>query len=450
MNASPSNSPRPRLAIRDSTPGRSYTLGQMDIHEYEQLINKLDTEIEEARKSAELQRRREDLERRARILRDQIEGLQTRRSMLVQLGRPDLVAQIDPVLAQQQQEAADIRAALVALGPAPGGEEALKEALGAPRIDLPPPPSIDPSARAETMSLIDEIEAGKAPLADVSVDERAAQVRVWALRWRTLAERIGQGIARNDPAMRKAYAVIMETRERYPGLPFIEALDPRRHGDWERELEIARKELPLARERARRHKEIEEALERLRAVPSRYHLPEDPEGVRALREAVRACVPHIPLRERLIETVSPWRALLEEDFPFLWKTEAPKPEAEAKPREQVSNRELLVRILNRMLLKKEIGGKHTSFENIYQVADGHDLGRAREGAELLVKQGVLMTKPQQKDRHVSIDPEWTHAVKRFVEGNELGNAAIDRWCAAQNSQKSEARSQKPEERGTDY
>lgn len=299
---------------------------RVETNDYEKLIQQLDTQIEESRKTVEMQRRREDLERRVRLLREQIEGLQQRRIKLVQLGRPDLIAQMDPVLEAQQKEMADIRAALIALGPSPGGEEALRIALGSPRSDLPVPQPLDPAARAEAMVLIDEIEAGKIALADVPYEERALQVKIFALRWRTLAERIGQSIARNDPAMRKAYAVIMETRERYPGLPFIEALDPRRHGEWERELETARKDVPVVRERLRRQKEIEEAFEKLRAIPSRYRLPEDREGAKALRDAVRVIAPQASERSRLLPMVTPYRKLLEDEFPFLWKEESPKTE----------------------------------------------------------------------------------------------------------------------------
>jgi hypothetical protein len=212
----------------------------MDPREYEKLIHKLDAEIDEARKDAELQRRREDLDRRARILHEQIDGLQRRRSTLVQLGRQELVKQIEPLLAEAQKEAADIQAVLIAYGAVPG-EEALRQALGSPRSDLPAPQPLDASARADAMTLIDEVEAGKAALADLPQEKRGPRVKIWALRWRILAERIGQSIARNDPAMRKAYAVIMETRERFPGLPFMEALDPRRHGEWEKELAEAKR-----------------------------------------------------------------------------------------------------------------------------------------------------------------------------------------------------------------
>jgi len=228
----------------------------VDKAEFDKLVGRIDAEIQDTRKNVEMARRREDLERRAKELREQIEALQKRRTMLVQLGRFDLVREIDPVLAVQQKEAADIRAALMEYGPPPTSEEALKVALGSPRAEPGAPAQpLKPEDRAEAMLLIDEIEAGKGMMADWAQEERGVQLRIFALRWRALAERIGQGIARGDPAMRKAYAVIMETRERYPGLPFIEALDPRRHGEWSKELEAAKKELVVVRERVRRQRE---------------------------------------------------------------------------------------------------------------------------------------------------------------------------------------------------
>lgn len=408
-----------------------YILLRVEPSDYDKLISKLDAEIEEGRKSVELQRRHEDLERRAKVLREQIEGLQKRRTYLVQLGKQELIDQLDPVLAAQQKEFADVRAALISFGPQPAGEEALKQALGSPRGDLHTPVPVDPNARAEAMRLIDEIEAGKIMIQDWAHDERGAQVRVWALHWRTLAERIGQGIARNDPVMRKAYAVIMETRERYPGLPFIEALDPRRHGEWQREFEGAQRELPLVRERVKKMREVDEQLDRLRSISVRHHLPGDAEGVRMLREGVRALAGNAAARERLAAAMAPWRSILEDEFAHLWKNDGPKAAAtaEAKPAGAVSNRELVVRVLGRMMQRKEIGAKQASFDTVYAVAEGSDLSRAREAAELLVKHGVLASKAGAKDRPVSIDPEWATAVKRFLDGHELGQAAVDKWVA---------------------
>ncbi len=403
-----------------------YILLRVEPSDYDKLISKLDAEIEEGRKSVELQRRHEDLERRAKVLREQIEGLQKRRTYLVQLGKQELIDQLDPVLAAQQKEFADVRAALISFGPQPHGEEALKQALGSPRGDLHTPVPVDPNARAEAMRLIDEIEAGKIMLQDWAHDERGAQVRVWALHWRTLAERIGQGIARNDPVMRKAYAVIMETRERYPGLPFIEALDPRRHGEWQREFEAAVRELPAVRERVKKMKEVEEQIDRLRSISVRHHLPDDAEGVRMLREGVRALAANAAVRERLATAMAPWRSILEDEFAHLWKNDVPKA-AEAKPSNAVSNRELVVRILGRMMQRKEIGAKQAAFESVCAVAEGSDLSRAREAAELLVKHGVLAAKAGARDRPVSIDAEWATAVKRFLDGHELGQAAVDKW-----------------------
>ncbi len=231
-----------------------YTLRRTNVEarDYEGLIRRLDGEILEARKNFDAQRRREDLERRVRMLREQIDGLQTRRTSLVQIGLQPRVDEIDPILGQMQKEMADVRAAMLSLGPSTGGEEALKLALGSPRPELGGTHAVDGAARTEAMTLIDEVEAGKSMIADWAQEERGAQVRLWALRWRTLAERIGQGVARGDAVMRKAYAVIMETRERYPGLPFIEALDPRRRGDWAAELEVAKRDLPAIREKAKK------------------------------------------------------------------------------------------------------------------------------------------------------------------------------------------------------
>lgn len=295
-------------------------------------MSRLDGELEEAKKHVELARRREDLDRHARQLRDQWEALQKRRTLALQLGRADLVDRVEPPLAALNKELNDVRTALGAFGAAPPGEEALKQALGTPRADLPST-AVDSILRTDAMGLIDEIEAGKMTLADWTHEERGAQLRVWALRWRSLAERIGQSIARNDPVMRKAYAVIMETRERFPGLPFIEALDPRRHGDWERELEVAKRELPLVRERVKRHREAEAQLDRVRSVPARYRLPDDAEGMKALREAARPLlgIPHV--RATLGGLLKPWRAALPDEFGVLWREDAANREivSQSKP-----------------------------------------------------------------------------------------------------------------------
>ncbi|MBI2933766.1 MAG: SUMF1/EgtB/PvdO family nonheme iron enzyme [Planctomycetes bacterium] len=75
----------------------------METREFEKLIQQLDTQIDDARKGAELARR-------AKIVRDQIDSLQQRRAKLIELGRKDMVAHVDAILEAQQKELAGLSA----------------------------------------------------------------------------------------------------------------------------------------------------------------------------------------------------------------------------------------------------------------------------------------------------------------------------------------------------
>jgi hypothetical protein len=370
----------------------------MDPLSYERLIQDLDAEIASARAE-------EDRRRRRALLQSQMEGLRSRREALAALGREDRAREIDGILAQIEAE----------ISPPP------------PPPPPKPVPPLDPETRAQMLNLGVEVEGTRADLRDVSAAERALQFKIWALRWRTTTERVGQDVARTDTTMRRAYAILRESMEQYPDLPFIEALDPRRTGDWDFQLASAKQELRLVRDRETRRKEVEEKLEELRAIVAKYHLPEDPEGVQALRDAVRALAPVVPVRERLLEICGPFREILEEEFGFLWGTKRKERVVETEAT-RLANRELAGRILSRMIAKKEIGGKHTSIDNLYQGIPDHDRGRAKEFAEMLVRTGLVRTKQQHKDLHVSLEPEWVHAIEQFVQGAPLGVEPIDRWC----------------------
>ena len=233
------------------------------------------------------------------------------------------------------------------------------------------------------------------------------------------------------PRIRKEEAAL-RLRLRPGVVPYLEALDWRASQDWagalrriERELD-ARRRLEEGREAARR-----KALERfdeLRAVPSRHPLPEDPEGVRLLREGVRALAPVLALRGDIADFARPWRELLFPEFAFLW----PRPAFErgSAPRTRLRRREILARMLHRTIAKSAIGAAHAPREMLSKGFPQHQVAEAREALALLVREGILFQKSTCYGWRVSLRPDWLRAAERFIGGGSLGNPAADLWASA--------------------
>ena len=61
-------------------------------------------------------------------------------------------------------------------------------------------------------------------------------------------------------------------------------------------------------------------------------------------------------------------------------------------------------ILERMLLDKIIGGKHTSADNIPKGFPKHLIGEAKDSLKRLIKKGYIIAKPTSYGIEVSLNP----------------------------------------------
>lgn len=356
--------------------------------------------------------------------------------------------------------------AQVPVPPSPSDATARLGSSGA-EMKPPAPPrpfEEDPVAVRETKqaaeALVQEVNEMLPCLTSEPVDLRNTRFLIWSFRWRLLRERAERELPSAMGTLSWAYAQLMEARKSLPDVPFLRAFNPKEKGDWVKELNDAEATLSKLRLKFRpprtraievsmRRKEEEtkalnrdneayEHLNRLRAIPINYCLPEDPEGVRAFRDAARACLRYAKRLGGDLRTIcGPYRDLLEgEEWEPIWTVEE-DPATTPRERERTSaeaqeaqrtwtRRDLIGRMLRRMLAKKEIGGKHTEIHNLYQGLPDHVRGDAKEGVEFLVKEGILRRKPTTKDDHVSIEPTYVRLVEDIIEGKPLP-PNISRW-----------------------
>ncbi len=382
----------------------------------------------------------------------------------------------DPVPAQPSVAAA---AAKEGPPPAPAPIEPHAPSAAEPAAKEPLPALVSPSAETQKMptpkvpeedmaasrevkaaaeGLVEEVEGSIKSLTAEPPELRNTRFHIWSFRWRLLRERAEKELPSAMGILSWAYAQLMEARKSVPEVPFLRAFNPKERGDWPKELADAEALLSKLRLKHRpprtravevfarrkeeqtkavqRDQEAFDALNRLRAVPVNFCLPEDPEGVNAFREAARGCMPFVKrIASDLRLTCGPYRDLIEGDeFEEIWTVDT-KPAAQEKQRpagepqearKTWTRRDLIGRMLRRMLAKKEIGGKHTEVHNLYQGLPDHVRGDAKEGVEMLIKEGILRRKPTTKDEHVSIEPSAVRIVEDLIEGRPLP-PSIARW-----------------------
>ena len=294
-------------------------------------------------------------------------------------------------------------------------------------------------ADPEVLALLREIHT--TPFPRLPKEEAALRLHLWSLRWRVYAESRGEVAAGRDPTLRAVRGLVLEAlRLRPDAAPHLRALDWRCSGDWADSLQEIERDLDRRRRiREDRDQAARKALERfdeLRAVPSRYALPEDPEGVRLLVEGVRALAPALALREDLADFAWPWRNLLLPEFAFLW----PRLDLAKAPahRTHLRRREILARMLHRTIAKSAIGAAHAPREMLSKGFPKHQVAEARDALALLVREGILFQKSTCYGWRVSIRPDWLPAAGRFIEGGPLGNPAVDHWVSADTGKESVA------------
>jgi chorismate mutase len=391
----------------------------MDPTAFESLINEIDGTIKAVEEQRKAQQQIDALSSRRKYLAHQAEAFPPRLEKLAALGLAEPLAKAKAAVDGLQREIAEIDRQLAAIQP--------KAPAAAPAPAVAPPPKAarqEHDIQHEAQTLVDEVDGVVPHLAGFSPERRVLQFTIWAQRYKLLALQ-----SSNQRTLNWVYARIREGMKAWPDLPYIDALNSAATGDWAAELAKSQKELALVEDREKRKRLADETFDALKAVPARFVLPEDPEGIRELQRCVKACAQFVSRREELATAVAPYRESLGKEFAFLWPSDDAPVEEEA--RERKSRRELLVRVLERMYRLKEIGGKHTSFNNVYRgIGGGHDLGTAKEGGELLIREGVLFPKHNNGDLHVSIEPKRVRDVERFLDGGSLGSDVLDAWLKA--------------------
>jgi len=422
--------------LRQGSPLLSITPGQeMDPRDYNELLKKLDVEFADLQKIMLARGRIKEIRAELVTLKQQREGLQERLREYQKLDADGLVAEAQKHIDDIDSEVSMLRLELLKLDPDETEEFEEDDAYLQTR-SIPEPSKaeqiLEEDARYEVIKLIEEVEQMAVYLEDVSAFVRESQFHVWALRWRIVAERLGQEKANKDSVMRRSYAVLRAWMKKYPDLPFIDALNPRATGEWEVELKAAQREQAAIVARENSAEESREALVALREVISEYYLPEDEEGREKLFEAVGICARHLHIRDEVAKACEPLRDLLEKEFGFLWRKEkkGSKKSKSKKAKEPLSGREIMTKMLSRMLGKKKIGNSHTPLTNMLKGLKGRDRKRAEEAVKLLVSGGYIRYKRGTQEQHVSIPSQKVGAVEGFCNGSSIGNTTIDKWCSS--------------------
>lgn len=374
----------------------------MDTMSYRSVIEKLDQQIAAAKVEAAKKTRKEELDRKLKLIDHWVQGLQSRKAELAQYGvAPEI--DVDTEIRKLSEERLQIESEF-------SGNEVGPMADG-PRVELD--------------TLIREVD--EMDLKDSEPEERWAVYGNWACRWRFLVDKVGQAVVDRERAFAKCFARIRErmNQETVRG-PFIIALDPKAEADWSVKLAESEAELRKIETQKRGQDAAEAAVFELMGTLQKYHLPEDPEGVRKLRHHVRlACrFPHI--REEVAELVLGHKDLLRPEFSYLWE----KPQAdEPAPSRKLSRRELIYRVLRNMKSKGLIGACHGPYERISSSGfPGHDLGRAKEAVAILVRCGIIRKKPSVIGSRISIEPKAVGAVEGFLKTNVMEITEVDAWC----------------------
>jgi hypothetical protein len=246
---------------------------------------------------------------------------------------------------------------------------------------------------------------------------------------------VGRDLARTDWRFRKAYGILRDALRRADA-PDVTALHPESHRDWVAELGRALEDLErfraLGRERDDRARSAAVLFDELRSVPSRHLIPEDPEGVRLLREGIARLRAYLPLREELARFALPYRSVLGSAFDFLWKVKSPEGggrDPVEKKANHLTRRRILERMLGRMLSKNAIGGVHAPLELVLRGFPPHQGGLAKEALDAACQAGLVSRKGTPYGERVYLEPVHVRAARAFCKGRDFGLAALDRWVA---------------------
>lgn len=391
----------------------------MDTLEYRKLITTLDEQLERVKRESELKRKREEIEQHIKLVVHQITNLEARKAEFEKFGvKPPL--DIEPVIARLRKEKVGFESQLNA------AEEQAEETRGDGRLQG--------ADRDEIIALTEEARASN-PSTMTEV-ERWTLFEIWATRWRIVLDRAGSATAESY-YMKRAYAVIVEIVKSFKATDqgwYIDALDKAKSGpgyNWEARLDACHRRLTELLETRKKERDAEaaeaKAIEVLESSIAAYAQDNTDETYRGLCHGIRQAARFEHLRDDVAGMVSGWKDRFGEEFAFLWqngKVEEPI----AKPDDKVTNKEIIRRILHRLRSKGCIGASHAPVEKMWKGFPNHDQARAKEGLELLVKNGMIRRKNTGIGPRVSVETGMVMKVDAFFQGKELGVKPIDDWC----------------------
>ena len=71
---------------------------------------------------------------------------------------------------------------------------------------------------------------------------------------------------------------------------------------------------------------------------------------------------------------------------------------------EITDEEIKADILHKLFRKKKWGGSHTAFENLYKWCEKRYAHRYKKVGEMLIKEGLLISKPTSYGLQVSLNP----------------------------------------------
>lgn len=353
----------------------------MDQDKLQSLIERADGRIEALRATR--------LEDQLRQLRERLDGLRA-------VGETQVAAEVEAAVEEIERE-------LGRIGPVPRLRPVPAPAAEPPPAPRPPPRPLDPADEEAVRELAAEIDAESRWLTSFEPELRDSTFELWALRFRVMAERVGQDVAGDHPLFKRVFAMLRGCQDRDPALPFLDALSRRRQDDWEARLREAQERYAV-RSRAA------DALDVLRAAIDEAGDPD------AIGRAIDECAPFTQQRDRVADLCADHRALLRERFEgkyeYLWKDTTTRRVERRAAAPKATRRDVLERLLGRMWAKKEIGGRMTARTNVARGFNGPDRLLADELIDLLIREEILLVKDAGRGEYLAIVPKWAAAGSR--------------------------------------
>lgn len=388
----------------------------MDIREFENLITKANKEVEEAREDTERGMRRKVAQNKLNIVQSQLSSVEKIIDELEKLNR-EPSDYVTSAMVQLKKEEQVLLIELDELGSPSFCPEPKKTDVQYAEFILQSP------LMEEVVALIQEGRTTK--LNEMSSDIRRLTFDLWALRWRIAGEKIGQDKVSRCRELQTCYAVIKTAMNENPAeCHHIPALKREVHENWEEQLRQTKAKIKATLDREMRFQLSLEQLGSLKKLT--LDAKTDAEGLRRYRHLVRTIAGNSALRDDLAGVCAPYKALLEDEFGFLWKESAD--EEETVQKDKLTNRDILSRLLRRMISKTLIGACHGPLDRVCTGFPEHDKHRARHIMNLLIRVGAIRSKKSDTSEiRVAIEPTYLGQCENFVAGQEFGQKAVDVW-----------------------